>query len=125
MTTIAGGPVPELGELAAAFKTPQEPSALDIVREFVGRFVYASDAELDVLTIWITHTYVYEAFYATPRLAVMAPTAEAGKTTVLSMISALGKDAIITMNASAPSLYAIIEQEHPTLCFDEADNMWG
>lgn len=102
-----------------------EPCALDVVREFISRFVHASDAELDIITVWIAHTYVYEAGYATPRLAIMAPTKEAGKTTVLNMIAALGKDAIVTMNASAPALYAIIDQEHPTLCFDESDNMWG
>jgi hypothetical protein len=55
----------------------------------------------------------------------MAPIKEAGKTTVLNMIVALGKNTVKTMNASAPSLFAIIEQEHPTLCFDEVDNMWG
>jgi hypothetical protein len=115
-----------LTEVAAAFKRPErEPSALDVVREFVGRFVYASDAELDVLTAWIAHTYVYEAYYASGRLAVMAPVKEAGKTTVLNMIVALGQNPIKTMNASAPSLFAIIDQEHPTLCFDEVDNMWG
>jgi hypothetical protein len=105
--------------------TSKEPCPLDVVREFVGRFVYASDAELDILTVWIAHTYVFQAYYATPRLAVMAPMKEAGKTTVLNMIAALGKDAIVTMNASAAALYAIIDQEHPTICFDETDNMWG
>jgi hypothetical protein len=103
----------------------KEPCALDVVREFISRFVHASDAELDIITVWIAHTYVYEAFYATPRLAIMAPVKEAGKTTVLNMIAALGKDTIVTMNASAPALYAIIDQEHPTICFDESDNMWG
>jgi hypothetical protein len=105
--------------------TSNEPCPLDVVREFVGRFVYASDAELDILTVWIAHTYVFQAYYATPRLAVMAPTKEAGKTTVLRMISALGKDAVVTMDASPASLYAIIDQEQPTICFDETDNMWG
>jgi hypothetical protein len=119
--------MPNIDDLAAAF-TPRkssDPSALDVTREFVGRFVYASDAELDVLAAWIAHTYVFEAFYATPRLAVMAPIKEAGKTTVLNMIVALAKNPIKTMNASAASLFAIISQEHPTLCFDETDNMWG
>ena len=118
-----------MDEVAAAF-TPRkdsspEPCALDVVREFVSRFVYASDAELDIITAWIAHTYVFEAYYATPRLAVMSPVFEAGKTTVLNMIVALAKNSILTMNASGPSLFAIIGQEHPSLCFDEADNMWG
>jgi hypothetical protein len=118
-----------LDEVTAAF-TPRkdsspEPCALDVVREFVSRFVYASDAELDIITAWIAHTYVFEAYYATPRLSIMSPVFEAGKTTVLNMITALAKNAILTVNASGPSLFAIIGQEHPTLCFDEADNMWG
>lgn len=117
-----------LNDVAAAFtprKDSPEPCALDVVREFVSRFVYASDAELDIITVWIAHTYVYEAYYATPRLAIMSPVFEAGKTTVLNMIIALAKNGILTVNASGPSLFAIIGQEHPTLCFDEADNMWG
>jgi hypothetical protein len=116
---------PELKALDAAFKQPRpEPNALDVAREFIGRFVHASDAELDLLTVWIAHTYMYEAFYATPRLSVSAPVMEAGKTLTLNMIVALGKNVIKTVNASAPALFAVIDQEHPTLCFDETDNMW-
>jgi len=122
MTAIDLGP--EMETLKAAFPNRLEPNALDITREFLGRFIHASDAELDVLTVWIAHTYVYDAFYATPRLCAMAPMKEAGKTMVLNMIVALGKNVIKTANASAPALFAIIDQEHPTLCFDETDNMW-
>jgi len=124
-TTIVGPyKTPHTEELSKMLAS-EEPSPLDLAREFVGRFIYASDAELDMLTVWIAHTYVFQAYYATPRLAVMAPMREAGKTTVLNMIAALGKNAIVTMNASAASLYAIIDQEQPTICFDETDNMWG
>jgi Protein of unknown function (DUF3631) len=117
---------PELADVKSAFKDPAaQPGPLDVAREFLGRFVYASDPELDILTAWIAHTYIFEAYYATPRLAIMAPEPEAGKTTVLNMIMALGNKGIITLNTSAPALFAIIDQEHPTLLFDEVDNMWS
>lgn len=120
--------VPELDDVAAAFtprKDSPEPCVLDVVREFIGRFVYATDAELDVMAGWVVHSYVFEAYFATPRLAFLALTEEAGKTTALNMILALAKNPIKTVNASGPSIFKIIEKEHPTLLFDEVDNMWN
>jgi hypothetical protein len=99
-------------------------SALDVVREFIGRFIWAGREELDALTVWIVHTYVYKAYPATPRLHVSADREDAGKSTVLNVARALSSNGIKTANASMPSIYTIIEQEHPTLFFDEADNMF-
>jgi hypothetical protein len=98
---------------------------LDEIYAFVSRFIYASEAELVAITLWIAHTYVYKLYFATPRLGVFAPGEDSGKTTVLRMLLALACNAVMTPNASAPSIYKIIEQEHPTLCFDEADGIWG
>jgi hypothetical protein len=102
-----------------------QPCALDIVREFIGRFIYADHEDLDALTLWIAHTYVFRAFYATPRLFATSDREDCGKSTVLNVSKALSLNGVKTANASVPSIFAIIEQEAPTLFFDETDNMFG
>jgi Protein of unknown function (DUF3631) len=98
-----------------------KPCALDIVREFNARFIWAPDEELDALTLWQAHTWIFEACYATPRLRAWGVREDCGKSTVLKVSCVLSKNGIRTSNASLPSVYTIIEQEHPTLFFDETD----
>jgi hypothetical protein len=96
-----------------------------MVAEFCSRFIYAKPAEIDTLAAWIAHTYVYRGFGYTPRLGVFAENENSGKSTVLKMVLAMGDKPIKTMNASANAVYAIIAQQHPTLCIDESDNIFG
>jgi Protein of unknown function (DUF3631) len=103
----------------------RQPCPLDMVEEFCSRFVYASPAELDALAVWIAHTYVYAGYGYSPRLGVFAKSENSGKSTVLKMVLALANKPVKTMNASANAIYAIIAQQHPTLCLDESDNIFG
>jgi hypothetical protein len=102
-----------------------KPCPLDDVAEFCSRFIYAKPCEIDALAIWIAHTYVYTAFGYSPRLGAFAPKEGAGKSTVLKMALALANKPIKTMNASHNAIYSIIAQLHPTLLFDESDNIFG
>ena len=118
----------EVSDLAAAPpSSPQRPRPcpLDEIAQFISRFIYAKPCELDALAVWIAHTYVYNAFAYTPRLGVFAEQENAGKSTVLKMILAMGNNPVKTMNASSNAIYAIIAQRHPTLLIDESDNIFG
>jgi hypothetical protein len=123
--TVTTGMVEDALEAADAQERQYQPCALDILREFVGRFIYADHEDLDALTLWIVHTYVFRAFYATPRLFATSDHEDCGKSTVLNVSKALCHNGVKTANASVPAIFAIIEQEAPTLFFDETDNMFG
>jgi hypothetical protein len=126
---IEAGSVAEVDQRIAQQPTPAyckpRVTPLDQIRAFVERFVYGTPAQLTAITLWIAHTYVYKMFFATPRLGAFAEGEDSGKTTVLRMCLALCEKAVMTPNASAPSIFTIIEQEHPVLLFDEADGIWN
>jgi hypothetical protein len=102
-----------------------KPTPLDMAREFNARYIFASPGELDAITLWQAHTYAYKLFNATPRLAVLSMEPGCGKTVVLEITKIMSARAIRTSNASAPAIFAIVEQRDPTLLFDEADAIFG
>jgi hypothetical protein len=78
--------------------------------------------EYVAVALWALHTHIYDRFMVTPRLALRSPVADFGKTTLLDILSRLTArpakfDAITTA-----ALYRLIDQTHPTLLIDEADN---
>src|ERR1700677_2271637 len=108
-------------EAADAEEARYKPCALDVVREFAARFVWMPDEELDAYAVWIAHTYIFRAMYATPRLRAAGESEDCGKSTLLKVACRLSYKGIRTAHASLPSVYTIIEQEAPTLFFDETD----
>jgi hypothetical protein len=46
---------------------------LDDVRAVLRRFIVLTDEQLDTLSLWVAHTYVFREFDVTPYLAVMSP----------------------------------------------------
>jgi Protein of unknown function (DUF3631) len=79
--------------------------------------------EYVAVALWILHTHVYDRFTVTPRLALRSPVPGCGKTTLLDVITRLAArpakfDAITTA-----ALYRLLDETHPTLLIDEADNL--
>ena len=60
----------------------------------------------------------------TPRLALHSPVADCGKTTLLDILSRLTRRSQEKFDAiSTAALYRLIDETHPTLLIDEADNL--
>lgn len=72
-------------------------------------------------TLWIAHTYAFENFSHTPRLAVISPEPRCGKSTKLALLNALCCKSIRADSITAPAMFRTIEMAHPTLLIDEAD----
>ena len=71
----------------------------------------------------VAHSHIYDSFMVTPRLALRSPVADCGKTTLLDVLARLTArpakfDAITTA-----AIYRLIDETHPTLLIDEADNL--
>jgi hypothetical protein len=102
---------------------PERVNPADLVLYLLGEYVALEPHQLVAVTLWCLHAHVYRQFTVTPRLVLRSPTADAGKTTLLDLLSQLVPkpekfDAITTA-----ALYRVIDQLHPTLLIDEADNM--
>jgi hypothetical protein len=99
---------------------------LDEAHAFVSRFaVLPGAAALDAVVLWAAHTWVTDAFNASPRLAVLSDHPASGKTRVLELVGLLSKDATVEVDPTGPALVAMISQRHPTILMDEVDCIYG
>jgi hypothetical protein len=102
---------------------PPRVNPLALVLYLLSEYVALQPHQAIAVALWALHTHVYDRFMVTPRLVLRSPTADAGKTTLLDILSRLVSrpekfDAITTA-----ALYRVIDEKHPTLLIDEADNL--
>jgi hypothetical protein len=79
------------------------------------------------VTLWAAHTHLVHSFGSTPRLAVLSPEKECGKTRVLELLELVCAGAETLTSASAAYLFRRIGSEGAgpvTLLLDEADAVW-
>jgi hypothetical protein len=93
---------------------------LDDVRRMLRDYVWMTEAEADAVTLWCVHTYCFDFFPCTPRLAILSPTPECGKSTALEIISRLVPRALSTADVTPAAVFRTIEQSKPVLLIDEA-----
>ena len=73
--------------------------------------------------IWPVHTYCFAVFEVTPRLFLKSPTRRCGKSRALRLLSKLVHKPSFTQDATPASLFAEIDESHPTVGLDEFDSM--
>jgi Protein of unknown function (DUF3631) len=130
--------VPEIlaaADAAAASGAPQSPSSsqpssnepevnvLALVLYFLERHIAILPAERTSIALWILHSWIFDRFAVTPRLALLSPVRGCGKTTLLVLIEALVANPWRTDDISPAAIYRQLEHQ-PHTCFlvDEADN---
>jgi putative DNA primase/helicase len=74
------------------------------------------------MALWGVHTHAFKVAEASPRLALISPLPECGKTTALSLLGRLVARPLIASNVTTAALYRVIERDHPTLLVDELDS---
>jgi hypothetical protein len=107
----------------AAADDPPRVNPLDLIRYLLEQYVALQPHQYVAIALWALHTHVFGGFMVTPRLALRSPVADCGKTTLLDILAKLTArpekfDAITTA-----ALFRLIDQTHPTLLIDEADNL--
>ncbi len=115
-------------ELATPEPWPEFVNGAALVTELTAVIrKYVALTENDGLTValWVLHSYCFDTFPCTPRLAITAPEKRCGKTTLLDVIALLVPKALATANISAAATFRTIEVARPTLLIDEADTFLG
>ena len=107
---------PNLGTSALGSRVLEEIAA------FIGRFVILSKSERLILTLWVAHTWAFEASDATPYMAVTSPEMRSGKTRLLEILDLLVRNPWRTGRVTAAVLARKIESDAPTLLLDEWDS---
>jgi putative DNA primase/helicase len=99
---------------------------LDDLASAVRRHVVMPDAETVAVAGWVAHTYVFERFQHTPRLAITSPTKRCGKSTLLEVLRATVNRPVKADNISASGTSRTVQALSPvTLLIDEADTFLG
>jgi hypothetical protein len=116
------------GESVKIYEPEPWPVAVDthdlIVEhmEFFRRHVHQPDKFIMLDALWTMHTFIYRKYLCTPRLAIVAPEADCGKTTLLNTISHLSYRGGMNLADSTPPFYFRVVQMHKVmLTIDEAD----
>jgi putative DNA primase/helicase len=73
------------------------------------------------MAAWVLHAWAHDSFDISPVLGIVIPEKRCGKTTALSVVSALTPRAMHAINISASVLFRVIEKYKPTVMVDEAD----
>jgi putative DNA primase/helicase len=87
----------------------------------VRRYVVVAGSAADAAALWAVHTWLYERFMITPRLAIKSAQKRSGKTTLLMVLSALVPRPLPTANTTPAAVYRAAELASPVLLIDEAD----
>ena len=112
-------------KLADLDQRPDGAELLARVEAYLTRFVaYPSEHARTAVTLWAAHTHLVGCFDSTPRLALLSPEKQSGKTRTLEILELLCIGAEILNDASAPYLYRRIEAGAVTVLLDEADAIW-
>lgn len=94
------------------------------VLKFIRRYVALTPPQFVAVTLWVTHTWVVEAFDVTPYLAVTSPEKRSGKTRLLEVLELLLRRPLRVSNISDAALFRSMSEDgqgRATLLLDEAD----
>jgi hypothetical protein len=101
-----------------------EVNVLDLVLKLTERHVAITPAERMVSALWTLHCWIFDQFTITPRLTLLSPIRECGKTTLVTLIEALTDEPYKVDDVSAPAIYHQIDRRpRTTLLIDEVDNL--
>lgn len=107
--------------------TTYDPDAeiLDDVEAFLRRFVaFPSDHARVAVTLWAAHTHFADCFDSTPRLALLSPEKQSGKSRTLELLELLCVGAENLSDASAAFMFRRIADGSVTVLLDECDAIW-
>jgi hypothetical protein len=107
----------------AAPTASPEINVLDLVLRLLELHVAVTPEERMALALWVLHSYVFDRFMITPRLALMSPVRSCGKTTLLALLDLLVANPYRTDNLTAAAIYRLLDRFPHALLVDEADNV--
>ena len=94
---------------------------LDEIIAVFERHLVLPEGAAEAMALWVLFTHAFDAAEVSPRLALLSPVPECGKTSAFSILSRLVRRALLASNVSAAVVFRVIERDRPTLLMDEAE----
>jgi hypothetical protein len=95
-------------------------NAFDLIHGIFEQHVDAKPHYLVACSLWTLHTHVYRQFGVSPRLALLSPVPNCGKSTVLFILREIVWQSDLIVDPTPASLFRTLGKS--TLLIDEADN---
>jgi Protein of unknown function (DUF3631) len=99
-------------------------TVLDELAVFVRRFVVVSPEQADAVTLWIAHTFVFEAFDCSPYLVITSAAKRCGKSRLFDVLELLVAKPWRIVSPSEAVVYRKVARDHPTMLLDEVDTIF-
>jgi hypothetical protein len=100
---------------------PKGPEVFERVHKIFTTHVDAKPHHLVGMSLWALHTHIYGQYNKTPRLSMLSPVHNCGKSTVLDILASMTWNPKRIIDPSVASTFRLAP-EH-TLLMDEVDNM--
>lgn len=98
---------------------------LDAIVAFLRRYMaFSIEEQSDAVALWIANTYVYNQWQYVPYLHIFSPEKRCGKSVLLGCIKLLAARPNKFSNTSNSALFRYIDQNKPTILWDEVDNIF-
>ncbi len=98
---------------------------LNAIGTFVRRFVVISQAQADVIALWVLHTWAITAADVTLFLAITSAEMRSGKTRLLEVLELLVRRPWRAISPSEAVLFRKVSAQEPTLLLDETDAIFS
>lgn len=96
---------------------------VDTLRRFVA---FPSESAPLAVALWIVHTYCLDAFDSSPRIALVSPEPQSGKTRTMELLEHLADRPMFTTNTTVAVLARGLDAgTFATVLLDEADTVFG
>lgn len=99
-------------------------NTLHKIETYIDRYISFHDHTYTLpLALWCMGTHIYQDFDAFPYLVITSLTKRSGKTRLSEIVSNLAANSRNFAAMTGPTLYRSIQDEHPTIIFDEAETL--
>jgi putative DNA primase/helicase len=107
---------------------PEPVDGVQLVNELLGTFtghLVLPNGGAIALALWTLHAHTHDAAVVSPILAIKSATKRTGKTSALTLQSALVPRPLLVSNVTPATVFRTVEAYLPTLLIDEADSFLG
>jgi putative DNA primase/helicase len=103
---------------------PQPVEGVALLDELaqVGDYVVMAKPCRCAVALWVVHSYLLGQAFISPRLAILSPTKQCGKTRLLNVMTPLVYKPLRTDNITTSALFRVVSAHRPSLLIDEADS---
>ncbi len=122
--------IPQVGSPADSQKDGGAAPSLDaagvldqIVRN-LHRFLVLPPHAAEAIALWALAAHAVDSFDVFALLAVLSPTKRCGKTTLLDALECVLPQPLAVSNATAASLFRLVDTSRVSLLIDEFDSFW-